>query len=160
MRAHPQGRHRRRERHAFRERWSVRPALRVAGRERRAFRTMGRAGSCVLPVPSPTAPPRRARRAARKSAKNRPLSTRRRIAAVWHATCVLSGRHANGGLSFPHWRNPMLYYAVIFLVIALVAGVLGFGGIAGASVGIAKILFFVFLILFVVSLIMGRRVRT
>jgi uncharacterized membrane protein YtjA (UPF0391 family) len=38
-------------------------------------------------------------------------------------------------------------------VIALVAAVLGFGGIAGASVGIAKLLFVVFLVLFVVSMI-------
>ncbi|MCQ2002613.1 DUF1328 domain-containing protein [Rhizobium sp. NRK18] len=49
----------------------------------------------------------------------------------------------------------MLYYALVFLVIALVAAALGFGGIAGASVGIAKILFFVFIILFVLSLIFG-----
>ena len=48
----------------------------------------------------------------------------------------------------------MLRWALIFLVVALMAGVLGFGGIAGASMGIAKILFFVFLVLFVVSLIM------
>jgi uncharacterized membrane protein YtjA (UPF0391 family) len=51
----------------------------------------------------------------------------------------------------------MLHYAVVFLVIALIAGALGFFGIAGAAVGIAKILFFVFLVLFVVSLLMGRR---
>jgi uncharacterized membrane protein YtjA (UPF0391 family) len=52
----------------------------------------------------------------------------------------------------------MLYYALIFLVVALIAGILGFTGIAGASVGIAKILFFVFVVLFVVSLIFnGRR---
>jgi uncharacterized membrane protein YtjA (UPF0391 family) len=51
----------------------------------------------------------------------------------------------------------MLYYAVVFLVIALIAGALGFFGIAGAAVGIAKILFFVFLVLFVVSLVLGRR---
>jgi uncharacterized membrane protein YtjA (UPF0391 family) len=51
----------------------------------------------------------------------------------------------------------MLHYAVVFLIIALIAGALGFFGIAGAAVGIAKILFFVFLVLFVVSLIMGRR---
>ena len=50
----------------------------------------------------------------------------------------------------------MLYWAVVFLIIALVAGVLGFGGIAGASVGIARILFGIFLVLFLVSLIMGR----
>jgi uncharacterized membrane protein YtjA (UPF0391 family) len=51
----------------------------------------------------------------------------------------------------------MLHYALIFLVVALIAGVLGFTGIAGASVGIAKILFVVFIILFVASLIFGRR---
>jgi uncharacterized membrane protein YtjA (UPF0391 family) len=53
----------------------------------------------------------------------------------------------------------MLYYAVVFLVIALIAGVLGFGGIAGSAVGIAKILFGVFIILFIVSLLLGRRGR-
>ena len=51
----------------------------------------------------------------------------------------------------------MLHYAVVFLVIALIAAVFGFGGIAVASAGIAKIIFFLFLILFVVSLLMGRR---
>ena len=45
----------------------------------------------------------------------------------------------------------MLYYAVVFLVIALVAAALGFGGIAGASAGIAQILFFLFLLFFAVS---------
>ena len=47
----------------------------------------------------------------------------------------------------------MLYYALVFLVIALIAGLLGFGGIAFAAAGIAKILFYLFLLLFVVSLI-------
>ncbi len=53
----------------------------------------------------------------------------------------------------------MLYWAVVFFVIALVAALLGFGGIAVASAGIAKILFLIFLVLFVVSLVMhlGRR---
>jgi uncharacterized membrane protein YtjA (UPF0391 family) len=49
----------------------------------------------------------------------------------------------------------MLYYSLVFLVVALIAAALGFGGIAGASIGIAKILFFVFLALFVLSLIFG-----
>jgi uncharacterized membrane protein YtjA (UPF0391 family) len=52
----------------------------------------------------------------------------------------------------------MLGWALTFLVIALIAAVLGFGGIAGASAGIAQILFFVFLALFVISLI-ARAVR-
>ncbi len=51
----------------------------------------------------------------------------------------------------------MLNYAVIFLVVALVAAVFGFGGIAAGAVEIAKILFFIFaamaIITFVVSLI-------
>ena len=48
----------------------------------------------------------------------------------------------------------MLYYALLFLVVALIAGFLGFGGIAFAAAGIAKILFFVFLLVFIVTLIM------
>jgi len=57
----------------------------------------------------------------------------------------------------PCKENRMLYYAIVFLVIALIAGVLGFGVIAGTAASIAKILFLVFLVLFVVSLVMGRR---
>ena len=49
----------------------------------------------------------------------------------------------------------MLHYAVVFLVIALIAALLGFGGIAGVSIEIAKTLFFIALILFVVSLLFG-----
>ena len=48
----------------------------------------------------------------------------------------------------------MLGWALTFLVVALIAGVLGFTSVAGASIAIAKILFFVFLVLFVVSLVM------
>ena len=51
----------------------------------------------------------------------------------------------------------MLSYAWIFLVIAIIAAIFGFGGIAVASAGIAKILFFIFLAVFVISLLMGRR---
>ncbi len=47
----------------------------------------------------------------------------------------------------------MLGWALTFLIVALIAGALGFTGIAGTSVGIAKILFFVFIILFVVAMI-------
>jgi len=49
----------------------------------------------------------------------------------------------------------MLYWAAVFLVIALVAGVLGFGVVAGTAAGIAKILFFVFVVLFLLSLVFG-----
>lgn len=49
----------------------------------------------------------------------------------------------------------MLGWALAFFVIALIAGALGFGGVAGAATGIAKILFFVFLVVFAISLVMG-----
>jgi uncharacterized membrane protein YtjA (UPF0391 family) len=49
----------------------------------------------------------------------------------------------------------MLYWAAVFLVIALVAGLFGFGGVASASVGIAQFLFFLFVVLFAASLILG-----
>ena len=47
----------------------------------------------------------------------------------------------------------MLYWSAVFFVIAIVAAILGFGGITIISVEIAKILFFIFLVLFIVSLI-------
>ena len=57
----------------------------------------------------------------------------------------------------------MIRWAVIFLVIGLVLALLGFGGIGGAFIGIAKLLFFVaiavFVILLVLGLIAGKSVR-
>jgi uncharacterized membrane protein YtjA (UPF0391 family) len=54
----------------------------------------------------------------------------------------------------------MLRWALAFFVVALIAAILGFGGIAVAAAGIAKLLFFIFLILFVAALVGGlvRRV--
>ncbi|MGH0030278.1 MAG: DUF1328 domain-containing protein [Myxococcota bacterium] len=54
----------------------------------------------------------------------------------------------------------MLSWAITFLIIALIAAALGFGGIAGAATGIAKVLFLVFLVAFFVSLVLGRRSAT
>ena len=51
----------------------------------------------------------------------------------------------------------MLSWAITFLVIALIAGLLGFTSIAGTAIGFAKIIFVVFVILFVLSFVMGRR---
>jgi uncharacterized membrane protein YtjA (UPF0391 family) len=48
----------------------------------------------------------------------------------------------------------MLRWALIFLVVALVAAVLGFTTIAGAAIDVAKILFWIFAVLFVISLVM------
>ena len=52
----------------------------------------------------------------------------------------------------------MLRWAFIFLIVGLIAGLLGFTGIAGASIGIAKFLFFLFVAMFVVLLILGLTV--
>lgn len=52
----------------------------------------------------------------------------------------------------------MLHYALIFLAVAIIAAIFGFGGIASVSTGIAQILFFVFLVLFLVTIIL-RSVR-
>jgi uncharacterized membrane protein YtjA (UPF0391 family) len=53
------------------------------------------------------------------------------------------GGHAKG--------DTMLYWSLMFLLVALVAAVFGFGGIAAGAAGIAKVLFIVFLVLAVVS---------
>src|SRR5580692_4216462 len=49
----------------------------------------------------------------------------------------------------------MLSWVVTFLIIALIAGILGFGGIAGASIEIAKAIFFIAVVLFLVSAVVG-----
>ncbi|MEO2034213.1 MAG: DUF1328 domain-containing protein [Planctomycetaceae bacterium] len=52
----------------------------------------------------------------------------------------------------------MLGYAILFLVIALIAGALGFGVVGGMAYGAAKIFFFVFLVLAVLTMVRGRRI--
>lgn len=51
----------------------------------------------------------------------------------------------------------MLRWAIIFLIIAIVAAIFGFGGVAAVATEAARILFFVFLALFIAALIFGRR---
>jgi uncharacterized membrane protein YtjA (UPF0391 family) len=53
----------------------------------------------------------------------------------------------------PEGEPDMLYWALMFLVIALLAAVFGFTGISVMAAGVAKILFFIFVILFVVSMV-------
>jgi uncharacterized membrane protein YtjA (UPF0391 family) len=50
----------------------------------------------------------------------------------------------------------MLYWSIVFFIISIVAAIFGFGGVSSGAADIAKVLFFVFLVLFVVSLIFGR----
>ena len=49
----------------------------------------------------------------------------------------------------------LLHYAVVFLVVALLAAAVGFGGVAGVAMEGARLLFWIFIILFVVSLVGG-----
>jgi len=49
----------------------------------------------------------------------------------------------------------MIKWALIFLVVGVIAGILGFGGIAGASFAVAKILFFIAVAIFVILLALG-----
>lgn len=51
----------------------------------------------------------------------------------------------------------MFSWAIAFFVVALIAAVLGFGGLAASAAGLAKIIFFVALVLAVVSFVAGRR---
>ena len=78
--------------------------------------------------------------------RGRVLAGRRFRFCWWYPNCFIT----SGGVV-------MLYYSWIFLVIALIAALFGFGLVASAAAGIAKVLFFVFLVLFLISLITGRR---
>jgi uncharacterized membrane protein YtjA (UPF0391 family) len=49
----------------------------------------------------------------------------------------------------------MLSWVITFLVVALIAGILGFGGVAGVSIEIAKTIFFIAVVLFLVSAVIG-----
>ena len=50
----------------------------------------------------------------------------------------------------------MFGWVVTFLIVALIAGILGFGGVAGASIEIAKAIFFIAVVLFLISAVVGR----
>jgi uncharacterized membrane protein YtjA (UPF0391 family) len=54
-------------------------------------------------------------------------------------------------------ENTMFGWAISFLLIAIIAGIFGFSGIAGTATGIAKILFIIGLVVFLVLLVTGRR---
>ena len=72
------------------------------------------------------------------------------VSSAYLAWIVLYQNH-------PTKVNNMLRYAIIFLVIAIIAAVFGFGGIAGDAAWIAQVLLVVFVILAIVSFVLGRR---
>jgi uncharacterized membrane protein YtjA (UPF0391 family) len=55
-----------------------------------------------------------------------------------------------------HFKHQfMLRWSVIFFVIAIIAAIFGFGGIAEGAASIAKVLFFIFLALFIITILFG-----
>ena len=76
----------------------------------------------------------------------------RKRANHWHGRCNSLSVHVS------HSEDcVMLYWAAVFFVIALLAAIFGFGGLAASAAGVAKVLFFVFLIFALVSFLFGRR---
>jgi uncharacterized membrane protein YtjA (UPF0391 family) len=63
----------------------------------------------------------------------------------------------DSGVIPPQEDVPMLHYALVFLVVAIVAGVLGFGVISGVAANIAQVLFVIFLIMAAIAFF--RRAR-
>jgi uncharacterized membrane protein YtjA (UPF0391 family) len=78
--------------------------------------------------------------------------SRRMWRGNWHGRC-----NATHSTRFHPEDWVMLYWAAVFFVIALLAAVFGFGGLAASAAGVAKILFFVFLVFALVSVLFGRR---
>jgi uncharacterized membrane protein YtjA (UPF0391 family) len=77
----------------------------------------------------------------------------------WHGLCI-EGDTACGRIDQPREENTMFGWAITFLIVAIVAGIFGFAGIAGTATWIAKVLFVVGLVVFLVLLVTGRRPPT
>jgi uncharacterized membrane protein YtjA (UPF0391 family) len=74
---------------------------------------------------------------------------------VWPIASTRGGLDTGFTKTQPYQEPDMLHYAVVFFVIALIAALFGFGGIAAGAVGIAKILFIVFAVLAIASFLFG-----
>ena len=78
---------------------------------------------------------------------------------AWNATDIGRFPSQSSTIVINYSEKFMLHYAIVFLIVALIAAVFGFGGIAAGAAGIAKVLFVVFLIGAVVSFLMHGRSR-
>jgi uncharacterized membrane protein YtjA (UPF0391 family) len=83
--------------------------------------------------------------------------THSRLALLPLVFCFVGGHTCQqvGASSPVHQENLMLHYAVVFFVIALIAAVFGFGGIAAGAIEIGKILFMIFAVLAVISFLVS-----
>jgi uncharacterized membrane protein YtjA (UPF0391 family) len=77
-----------------------------------------------------------------------------RVPLRWHGCCEATWSAAAPAAN-PLEEVTMLYYAVVFFIIALIAALFGFGGIAAGAASIAKILFVVFLIVALVTFLLS-----
>jgi uncharacterized membrane protein YtjA (UPF0391 family) len=64
-------------------------------------------------------------------------------------------RRRTGAVPGKGGQKPMLQYSLVFFIVATIAAVFGFGGIAAGAVEIAKVLFYIFLLITVVTLLIG-----
>jgi uncharacterized membrane protein YtjA (UPF0391 family) len=87
------------------------------------------------------------------------LNTPSRLDNKWLGGRPLGAASSSAGVQQPlaQVRFIMLSWALTFLVLAIIAGVLGMGVVEGAAANIAWILFVVFIVLFLVGLVTGRR---
>ena len=73
---------------------------------------------------------------------------------AWHEACEL--RFCRGVAAALTKRGfAVLYYAVVFFIVALISALFGFGGVAAGAAGVAKILFNIFLIVSIVTFLMS-----
>jgi len=68
---------------------------------------------------------------------------------------VAQAGRTSAGAPISLGRLAMLQYALVFFIVALIAAIFGFGGIAAGAVEIAKILFFIFLVVALVTFVLG-----
>jgi uncharacterized membrane protein YtjA (UPF0391 family) len=87
--------------------------------------------------------------------KNRPRYCHKACANLSTVKALVSALFSKHAFTSNWRRLTMLHYAVVFLIIALIAAIFGFGGIASGAVGIAKILFFVFVVMAVITFVMS-----
>jgi uncharacterized membrane protein YtjA (UPF0391 family) len=81
-----------------------------------------------------------------------PLTSTRSSSLRWNRA---SKARVIGPQNDPIPEDGLLYWALMFLVVALVAAIFGFGGIASTATGIAQVLFVIAIIMFLVSLLAG-----
>jgi uncharacterized membrane protein YtjA (UPF0391 family) len=82
-------------------------------------------------------------------------SGNRRLGAIFGGTPAIGGDYVWRQTARFEFMSTILKWALVMLLVSLVAALFGFGGISAASADLARILFFVFIVLFVVLLVLG-----